>query len=571
MWGLAISTWAEYAQAKRDAGVLDITDLQGEAVRLLEESPGVLQRYRKRFRYILVDEFQDTDPLQMRLVSLLHGERGGGGTAYANSLFIVGDAQQAIYGFRNADPTIFREQARRFREEAAGRHVTLAGNFRSRPEIIRFVNEAFARIWSRGETIHAPSTHGGEHEPKDCATVECLLARATDRGSYVATEAAALAEHIRTMVHSERVRRTHRGDRRCGEPVHYGDVAILLRALTQIETYERVFSERGIPYFVVGGGRGYYARMEIRDVANLLKTLDTPLDDIAVASALRSPMAGVDSDTLLALADLARSRREETGGRLYPAIPLLLDADALPADQAAMLEGFYMMSERLRGDLDRVPVGQLLECALAETQYDARLLVRPNGRRRLANVRKLLQMAFAKPDEGVSGFVRRLADLTQLSEREGDAPTEEEASDVVRFVSVHKAKGLEFPVVYVADMSRRQAGGPPDTFLCDPATMALGSKIGDYASLAHRVLSQRRKDADIAESTRLLYVAMTRAREHLVLCGATQGRSQGDTWAEMVFPQAGITYPQEPETRIGLGGVAMRLLPMEMLAAGNLA
>jgi len=578
LWGLVAAVWKAYEQAKREAGQLDTDDLQAEGVRLLEESPGVRARYQRRFRYLMVDEFQDTNPLQMRLVQLLHAPNGAPGCMAPNFLFIVGDVQQSIYGFRHADATLFRDLERRFREEKAGLHVPLAVNFRSRPEILRLVAHVFGQVWRDETTPFVPLTQGAPFDPKPAPSVEVLLSQDLYRRDYVRLEAEALAARIQQMVEGAELRLTSHFDRRRGEPVAYRDIAILLRSLTDIEKYEQAFAARGVPYYVVGGGRGYYARHEIRDLLNVLTVLDTPLDDVALAATLRSPLVGADVDTLYRLAKFAgRSEAEaaaNNGNRLrraplYPAIGPLLESGELPPEEATKLARFLEVIEGLRTQEDRLPVGHLLERLIAQMRYDARLLCRPGGRRRLANVRKLLQMANGDSVLGVRDFIRRLRDLEKLSEREGDAPTEEEAADVVRFLTIHSAKGLEFPVVVLADLSRSLLIPERGLFACEPQALALGTRLGGEPNIVYRAIDKRRQSADRKESERLLYVAMTRAREHLILCGNI-GRNRGFNWADSLFPLLGLLgAPPEPEPQALLGGIRAYIAPLTHYAQAS--
>ncbi len=581
-WRLLSLTWAAYAQAKRSQGALDNDDLQSEAVYLLETEPGVLRRFQRRFRYLMVDEFQDTNPLQMRLIRLLHEGVTDGADVCAfrqaqtdppplpaprNHLFIVGDVQQSIYAFRNADATIFQQIERDFRMNGAGEYISLADNFRSRPEILQFVNRIFDQIWRASRTPFTPLQTGASHAEKAIPSVEFLLTRDPGRESYTPLEADAIAGRILQIVQGRELTITDRGSAECGRPLRFGDIAVLLRGLTEVEKYENAFLRRGVPYFVVGGGRGYYARHEVRDVMNVLTSLDTPLDDLALAATLRSPMFGVNIETLYALSCFARAG--DRRAPLYPAIPAFLESEPLPEEEARLLRRFYETMETLRAQEDRLPVGHLLERILAATQYDVRLLARPNGRRRLANVRKLLQMANAVSVHGVADFIRRLREIEKLSEREGDAPTEEEAADVVRVLTIHKAKGLEFPVVFLGDMARSLLKPERGLFLCDPKRRAVGCRLDDYQTAAYRAIAEERRQGDIEESARLLYVALTRAREHLILCGSFSLRRRNLNWADMVFPLAGVSMVEEPETRFGAGGTPMRLIPMRLLQTAD--
>ncbi len=568
LWGLTLSVWEKYDAAKAERGALDNDDLQAEGVRLLEESEGVRRRYRRRFRHLMVDEFQDTNPLQMRLLELLHVTPNQDTSVTRNYLFVVGDVQQSIYAFRNADPSLFSGLERRYREGQTGRHVQLAANFRSRPEILQTVTQVFGEAWRHEETPFVPLTPGAAFDLSSHPCLELLLSDGVFRRDYVGLEAAALAARIERMVEDRELTLTAHSDARRGEPVAYRDIAVLFRALTDIQKYEEALTRRGIPYYVVGGGRGYYARPEIRDLVNVLTVLNTPMNDVALAATLRSPFVGVEMDTLARLARHARQDVSEEkavrgqSGPLYPALTRLLEDPALPEAEAAKVRGFVEIADRLREQEDRLPVGHLLERLIAQTLYDARLLCRPDGRRRLANVRKLLQMANSDWTMGVRDFIHRVRDMERLTDREGDAPTEEEAANVVRLLTIHSAKGLEFPVVFLADLGRNLIVPERGLFACDPKTFAIGTKLGGEPSVAYRAIGQRREATDRKEYDRLLYVAMTRAREHLVLCG-NLGRNYGYTWAESLFTTLGVLEaPPEPVIQTLRGGISARLAPL---------
>ncbi len=566
LWACVIETWKAYQTAKKRQGKLDNDDLQAEGVALLEKSAAVRNRYRRRFHHLMVDEFQDTNPLQMRLIKCLHVSRATADDILPNHLFVVGDVQQSIYGFRNADPTLFRSIERDFRENHAGTHVSLADNFRSREEILALVRQVFGQVWRNEATPFMPLQRGASFNPKPQPSIELLLSEGQRRGDYQKLEADALAARIQQIVRDKELHITSQSDKRCGEPIVYRDFAILLRALTDISRYEEAFARRGVPYYVVGGGRGYYARHEIRDLLNVLTVIETPLDDMALAATLRSPFVGIETDTLYHLSLLAKTNHKS----LYTQLQNLLTSGLIEPSESAKIECFISIIEELRAQEDRIPVGHLLERLLARTHYDARLLTRTGGRRRLANVRKLLQMANSDSVVGVRSFIHRLRDLEKLSEREGDAPTEEEASDVVRFYSIHNAKGLEFPVVVLGDLSRMLIFEEKSTFVCDPKHLAIGTRLGGDANLTYKAIVKQRQDADKKEYERLLYVAMTRAREHLILCGDT-GRNNRYNWASELFPLLGVLdCPATPEKRLLSGSIEAIIAPLIHYASAPL-
>jgi ATP-dependent helicase/nuclease subunit A len=418
-----------------------------------------------------------------------------------------------------------------------------------------------------------PLDAGSQFEGATGPAVEMLLTQDLVRQDYLNIEPSALAERIKKLVESGELLISSKSDPRCGQPVRYRDIAILLRQLTDIQRYEDALARTGVPYFVVGGGRGYYARQEIRDLVNILTVLDTPFDDIALLAALRSPMVGADLDTIYHIVQHSRGRHQtnddvnqaparKTQLPLYVALQQLLDMHTLPEEEHAKLRLFVEALDPLRAQQDRMPVGHLLERLFTQTLYDVRLLIRQNGKRRLANVRKLAQMAHAEPAISVREFIQRLRDLERLSDREGDAPTEEEAADVVRIHTMHGAKGLEFPVVILADLCRSLEHVERGLFVCDPRTLALGTRICGAPDAVYLAIDHARQRRDKEEAERLLYVAMTRARERLVLCG-NLGRNRGRNWGDLLFPALGvIETPPHPVTQPLIGGLQATVAPL---------
>jgi ATP-dependent exoDNAse (exonuclease V) beta subunit len=548
--------WARYEGLKRERAALDFSDLQRLTRDLLRDHPAVRARLRRRLKYLMVDEFQDTDHLQAEILDLLRGE---------GNLFFVGDARQSIYRFRNADVRLFQERERAIAAAQAGdmpraRRVSLATNFRSRPEILHFINTLFSRLWS-GETS-PPSAQGGgreggsgcehtpstrlHHEPltpgrafaeKVIPSVEWLAVEVEGGIDGVRrAEAVLIARRVRELVDGG-ARITRCDHPRHGEVVRPGDVVLLLRTTAVAALYEQSLAAAGLATFVVGG-RHYYARREIRDVVNLLKTLGRPLDDLAVASTLRSPFVGISLDTLTLLSLQAEALpREERC--LSAAIASALESQPIAADDSARLRAFIALIDRLRAEEDRYGVGQILETALAETDVTPQVLRRPGGRRALANLRKLTSMAHAHAAGGVLAFVERIEALTKISEREGDAPTHAETDDVVRLMTIHQAKGLEFPVVVLPDLGR---GAPPadlPLLALDPDRRLAACRLtGDtgYDPLLHHARAHADREAEREESLRVLYVALTRAEEHLILAGPQTARA--GTWAQLIGEHA---------------------------------
>jgi ATP-dependent exoDNAse (exonuclease V) beta subunit len=525
---LALLTWRHYDALKAVESRLDFSDLELRTLQLLEECEPVRNRYRAKFHQILVDEFQDVNPLQARLVQAISA---------GDNVCFVGDPRQAIYGFRFGDVEQFLrwcEQTRRVAAEDGDRakHIPLDTNFRSRPGILRFV----ARVMERRNRpeFGILSAHRSE-VPEPNQAVEVWLS-GEDRAP---ADAQATAAGVRAMKEDPSIRIEADGALRRPK---WSDFALLFRKTTQIEQYQSALFAAGIPNQVVRAGRNYYARYEVRDLRNALQALAKPHDDLALVCLLRSPLVGLSMDALTLL-----TARSERGPVIEDLRPL---ADTFPPDDCAKAVRFLEWFPPLALHADRREVGQVLGKVVGETQYAAKLLCREDGSRQLANVRKLLQMALESRDLTIEQFVKRLDRLEKINQREGDAPTHEEGSDVVRLMTVHTAKGLEFPIVVLANLFSVMPRHS-ELDVADPKSRQIGSKIGDFKSVMYEEILERKKGAEVSEEWRLLYVAMTRARDYLVLTlpGRT-GASSRETWAGWLRMALGINVPTiEPGVR----------------------
>jgi ATP-dependent helicase/nuclease subunit A len=450
-----------YREKKRRAGALDFADLEQEAIRLLESDPQVRRETAERFDQILMDELQDTNRLQWRLLDLIRG-----------SLFAVGDLNQSIYGFRHAEPAVF-EEYRRSLESAGATVDDLRENYRSRAEILN----AVSRMLDGQPGIEPrPLIAAREFPPATGSVVERLVGRG---GNAADVEAGLVAAKIREMVDSEEY--------------GYRDIGVLVRALGSIGPFERAFDRFGIP-FLVSGGRTLLEAREIRDLLALLAALVNPLDEIALVGVLRSPLVGM-SDEQIFKAGADRWREE-----------------------------FDLRFGRLRKLAGFAGPDRLLATALDESGYAAGLSDRAR-----ANIAKLLSRVRREHAARPRPLAELLEDLESLraSQSEPEAPPPE-AGDTVRLMSIHAAKGLEFPVVFVSalhrgpDQRKPVIGFSPD--------VGLGVKWRNPASrqgqsdAAHARLIDVLKRKEQAEENRLLYVAMTRAGQRLILSYAKRGR-----------------------------------------------
>jgi ATP-dependent helicase/nuclease subunit A len=511
-----------YERLKRERGALDFDDLELLARDLLEQREGVRSAWSQRFELLMVDEFQDTNPRQLGILGAL--DRG--------NLFTVGDEFQSIYGFRHAEVGLFRAR----RTELAGQQQSLAltRNFRSRAPLLAVVNAVFEErfpqfmplLAGRGDDEREEGDDADSAPPAqaDEPRVELLLSArgGWDESEELAAEIASglppaplwrqaearvLAERVGELVESGRARA--------------GEVVVLLRALGDLDVYERALQLRGLRTLAAVGG--FWKHQQIGDLLAYLRALANPLDEEALYAALASPLVGVSRN---GLAQLALHARAEGRGAWESARELGRD-QLLEVDDRERLSEFCERLARERAEAPRRTISQLIERALAGSGYVEHVLGLEWGERRLANIHKLLRLARrfeAGEGRDLRGFLDHVEHLiSAVGASESDAPVEGVEPDAVRLMSIHGAKGLEFPVVCVADLGRAPNTRMPDLLVDGPRLgLQLVRLDGGKAtpSLDFEQLAEERRRAEAEEEDRILYVAMTRARERIVLSGA---------------------------------------------------
>jgi len=488
----------EYAAAKQRESALDFEDLQLYARELLETDDAVREAEQLRFRALMVDEFQDTNRLQCDIIDLL---RGG---ELERDVFFVGDEFQSIYGFRHADVAVFRE-----RRERSAQRLPLARNYRSRPEVLAAVNHLFREEFGDG---YQPLAASGEFsDPTFGHPVELLV---TDKRSFQDApvswrdgEAAAIARRVRDLV-----------DANVAAP---GEIVLLFAAGTDAERYESALRAEGLPTYRATG-RGYFGQQQVVDLLAYLRLLHNRYDDEALVTVLASPFVGVSNDGLVHI-------RRHAGKRpLYTGIERSLP-EPLSEDDERLVRAFKQRYDRLVAASARTSLERLCEEIVAAHDYDLAVLAQWDGKRRYANMRKLMRLArsyesLRGPD--IEGFVKFIRDQEAVGASQLEAVSEEEGADAVRLLTIHAAKGLEFKVVIVADAGRDTGGAPSaDEILVRPDGR-FGFRVVDPRSGRKRGVFdyQAVRDAedadDEAERLRLYYVAMTRAIDRLVVSGA---------------------------------------------------
>ncbi len=501
IYGAALDVNEAYEAHKRAGGLLDFHDLQLRALDLFRSSDRVRRAYVERFRHILLDEAQDTDDLQFALIESLRGD--------ANVLFVVGDPKQAIYEFRGANPDVFHQAVGRL---PAADRLQLAENFRSRAEVVGILNrvgpvllpEHFAAIDGRAE-------YGGEALGAPVVTTILahreLDAHGADKakealGDARHREAAAVAEEVaRLLLARPRVRDPHRRELNwiALAPRH---VAVLFRTRTVVPYFERAFAERGIPY-VTAAGAGFFERAEVLDCLMLLRAVSQPFDDLAMAALLRSPFVGTDDATLWALRIAAGAH-----GSLYGA---LRQHESL----AAFASAFDALRRRHRGG----SAWEVLEGAIAAFGYEAAIAAHEDGVAMLANLAKIRRQVRDLGAVDAGAAYDELQRTRALLDREALAPLVGASDDVVTFTTIHQAKGLEWPVVCLPNLQGKGRGdlpkfAPRAGLLMLEALDADGKK---QKPVSWKACAEETRARAEAEERRLMYVALTRARERLVL------------------------------------------------------
>jgi len=549
----AVSVGAHYDEQKREAGLVDFDDLLLLARNLLRDHDDVCRRVSAGISLLMVDEFQDTDPIQDDIVRMLCGDR-----LLTGRLFVVGDAKQSIYRFRRAEPRVFQQLRSEIAEEG---RLPLTINFRSQPEILNFVNAVFdgtlGESYEPLESLEEQKTKppvieflfakaGGDEVSVSDETDQSAAARRRREGDWIARRLAQLL--------ADGVPRVRERDDETGQfklrVVSPRDIVILFRAMTDVRYYEEALRKHGINYYVVGG-RAFFAQQEIFDCLNLCRYLDDVDDEVSLIGVLRSPFFSLSDDAIVALGS-------EPTAALSAGTP-----PHLPEDQQSQIRFAGQTLAELRAAKDTLPIAQLLTLAVERTGYDAALLTEFLGTRKLANLRKLLELARQFDESGLftlADFVDRLRDAVADETYEPLAATHPESSDVVRLMSIHQSKGLEFPVVVIADMDRQSQDQTPIGCF-DPVLgplVPLPAKFGqqrDQPALVMYRLQER--EAGLAEAKRLLYVAMTRAADLLILsANMKQAGRPGNPWLRLVSERFDLSNGQ-PRQAPATGNVSI--------------
>jgi ATP-dependent helicase/nuclease subunit A len=527
-----------YQQMKSERFALDFDDLELMAGGLLKQEPRPerLQAYLDGICHLMVDEFQDTNLAQKDIIyALAHPAAGG-------RLFVVGDAKQSIYRFRQAQVAVFNQTARDIHTLTGFPPVPLSGSFRTHAQLLSALNSLFASVLQPLAGQHADfearpgalQPQRPAHSERACVELYLLPNKTEDEQTLHAEEARIFeARLLAQRLLQLQAEDYPVWDRDHYRPFRFDDAAILFRSTTNLPLYEEQFKAAGLPYLTVSG-RGYFDRPEIRDLLALLSSIYNPADDLNLAAALRSPLFNLSDETLYQLrwhtpTPAGRSPDPQGWVKGEQAIGYLSALhNPPPCDQADALRFAAAVIDELLAMAGRAPVWQLLRTALDRTGFEAFLTLsdqeQRNGGRQRSNIIKFMNLARQDGGASLSGFLLGLANLRANEAREGEGLADAPDSGAVQLMTIHAAKGLEFPVVVVVDLGREQRRmGATDRLMYDPAfglVCMVRDRSGDWLDPASCVWARWLDGRlEAAESKRLLYVACTRAAELLLLSG----------------------------------------------------
>lgn len=512
--------------------VFDFSDIEHFALRILVdeqtlEPTETAREFSKHFEEIMIDEYQDSNQVQEDILTAISREHQGVG-----NMFMVGDVKQSIYRFRMARPELFMEKYNTYTSDDSGhQRIDLHKNFRSRDEVLEFTNDIFYKIMAADlgnvQYDDDAALYPGASYPKETMRPELLLVDYKDEelseiiededGDKVQIEALLIANRIRSLMENGMVTDKKTGQLRA---VQYRDIVILSRSVaTWGNTVAAVLKDCDIPAHVESN-TGYFSSYEIQVILSMLRILDNPLQDIPMAAVLASPIVGMDDE------ELAQIRSAFKGVSFAQAALSAMAGEDGYEDEK--LKAFALVFERLRGAVADTPIHELLYMMLDETGFYRYASAMPAGKRRRQNIDMLIEMAAAYEKisyKGMFHFVRYI-DIQQKYEIDyGEADTAGENDDVVRIMTIHKSKGLEFPVVFVSGLGKGFNTQDTKSDLVIHEKLGLGlvektkSPRTKRPSLIRNEIESRIKRENLGEELRVLYVALTRAKEKIILTG----------------------------------------------------
>ncbi|WP_026894786.1 UvrD-helicase domain-containing protein [Clostridiisalibacter paucivorans] len=488
----------EYSNQKRILGLLDYEDLQIKVLELFEDDD-ILARYHNRFRYVMVDEFQDTDELQKNIIYKLCSKLK---PLDRKNLFVVGDPKQSIYGFRGANVDVFYKVMEDINKLYGNETIVLKDNFRTVDTVMDFINDIFQNIMSNKYTPLRYNSRSANSIDVEFLTNEDLkVFEGQSEGDYQKRfEASLIAKRIRKLIK---------------EGYNYDDIAILFRSSSDIDIYEKYLHKYEIPYYTLVGN-DLLKRQEIIDIINCLKTINNKYDDLSLLGVLRSPLFGISDETLYYL-------RKYTDDYIIQSMDT--EIEELKVEQKEMLKKAYEIIDSLNGFKYVMTLKELINKILDLTNYMEILLLKKEGKQSIANIYSFIDLAerYEKENNGtINEFIDYIDNLISNGAIQEQEQLQSETDNIVKIMTIHRSKGLEFPVVFIPQMAKRfnLINGP----ILFNENFGIGikhpndlGKLDKDISPIYAKLNEVQKRNDIEENKRVLYVAMTRAEKRLIM------------------------------------------------------
>ncbi|MDZ5713041.1 helicase-exonuclease AddAB subunit AddA [Jeotgalibacillus haloalkalitolerans] len=527
-----------FKAAKEERGLVDFNDLEHFCLEILRdpdtgEPSQAAYHYRNQFKEVLVDEYQDTNMVQETILQLVKsgGEKDG-------NLFMVGDVKQSIYRFRLAEPNLFLGKYRTFQQAGSGQKIDLAKNFRSRPEVLDGVNFIFRQIMGEmvGEIDYdkdaelipgapyptdltvpvrfAVIDQADEDAPQEEMPEEVMDERELERSTL---EARYMIKEIRSMIDGGR--QIYDVKKKLYRPLEYRDIVILTRSMTWTPDMMDEFRQAGIPLYA-DLSTGYFDATEVAIMVSLLKVIDNPIQDIPLASVLRSPIVRCTEE------ELAKIRKADPKGSFWNALQAYMSSGDEDTELKEKCSWFLISLRNWRALARTGAVSELVWQLFRDTQFYDFVGGLPGGKQRQANLRALYDRSRQYESTSFRGLFRFLRFVERMRERGDDlgaARALSEQEDVVRLMTIHKSKGLEFPVVFISGMARQfNEMDLRGSYLLDKdfglalSYVDIENRISS-TTLPQMAFKEKKRLENLAEEMRVLYVAMTRAKEELIL------------------------------------------------------
>ena len=526
-------------EKKREKKIVDFSDMEHYALNILLKREGdialpsaVALEYRQHFAEVLIDEYQDSNLVQEYLLKAVSGEEDG-----RYNRFMVGDVKQSIYKFRLARPELFLEKYDTYMPgEGDLRRIDLSKNFRSRTQVVNTVNSVFSKIMSRdmgGIEYDADAAlySGAVYPDNEGCESEMLLVEKPDgkaEENAKQIEARAIAARIKELKAFFKVTDKESGTLR---PVNYSDIVILLRTNSGWdEEFKQELEKEGIPVYITSK-TGYFSAVEVQELLQFLRMLDNPTQDIPLFGVMKSIFGGFTEE------ELARLRSGKRNCSLYEAVCAFAQGEAATEHVRLKekVEAFLKMLEDYRSLTAYMPIRELLTRVVSDFDYLNYVTALPAGSRKRANVEMLFTKAsdFEKTSYfGLFHFIRYIEQLEKYDVDYGEAELLDENADVVRIMSIHKSKGLEFPVTFVCGLSKRFNMQDSNQSMIADMDMGIATDYVDPVkrvrnrTLRRSILSEKLREESLAEELRVLYVALTRAKEKLILTATAENASE---------------------------------------------